>query len=42
MFTLLVGIICFLTGPIALYFAVKQFPKVKEIVFKIIESTEKG
>ncbi len=42
MFTVLVGISCFLAGPIALYFAVKQFPRVKAIVFEIIESTEKG
>jgi hypothetical protein len=42
MHTLLFGIICFLAGPIALYFAVKKFPRVKAIVFEIIESTEKG
>ena len=42
MHTLLFGIICFLVGPIALYFAARYFPKVRRQLFDILESiTEK-
>lgn len=37
MITLLFGIICLFVGPIVLYFAAKQFPKVREKLFEILE-----
>jgi hypothetical protein len=40
MFTILVGIFCFLAGPVALYFAARYSVTVKARLFEILENIE--
>jgi hypothetical protein len=40
MYILLISIVCLLAGPVILYLAARQFPKVKAKLFDILEGID--